>query len=401
MAKLKADMATIDGSPIQYFKNPNNPNPPMGTIQGCMEGPYMYKRNGTIICMYSDNQCGDSSYDVEYSTSNSPLGPFTYGKNNPILSTNDDDTVDGPGHHTILEDNGKVYIIYHRHDNPHAADGAHRQTCADELHFNADGSMEKVFPTHGAVGYLAPSTVRDTNLALGKKATASSFAGDNFVPAYAADENNGTLWKASEYKYPQWLQIDLGKPGRIKRAETEFQFAQVGYQYVIESSNDAKTWKTFADRRSNKDWGPMIDKGDATARYFRITLTGDDSPQRPGPEVAIWNFKLYDGIDKPNRAPKVDAGPDVTGTINFPTRIVDGVVDDDGLPNGPLKTLKWTKVSGPGNVTFEHADRAYSKVTFSAPGDYVLKLTADDGKLKGSDTVTFKILAAGRPVDIV
>jgi len=389
-AKLNPDMKTISGQPKQFFRNMDASY----NVQGCMEAPYMFKRNGIYYYMYSNNMCGDSSYDVEYSTGPSPMGPWTYGKNNPILSTNPDDTVDGPGHHTILEDNGKIYIIYHRHDNPHAADGAHRQTCADELHFNADGSIEKVVPSHSGVGYLAPSTVRDTDLALGKKATASSFAGENFAPAYTADENDGTLWKAGSYTYPQWLQIDLGKPERIKRAETEFQFAQAAYQYVIEYSNDGTTWKTFADRRSNKDWGPMIDKGDATARYFKITLTGDDSPQRPNPEIAIWNFKLYDGIDKPNQVPKVEAGPDVTGTINFPTRIVDGLVDDDGLPNGPV-SVKWTKVSGPGSVTFEHADRAYSHVTFGAPGDYVLKLTADDGKLKGSDTVKFKILAEG------
>ena len=65
----------------------------------------------------------------------------------------------GPGHHTILEDGGKVYIVYHRHDNPHDPDGAHRQTCIDELKFNADGSIAKVVPTHSGVGFLARSTV--------------------------------------------------------------------------------------------------------------------------------------------------------------------------------------------------------------------------------------------------
>ena len=65
----------------------------------------------------------------------------------------------GPGHQTILEDGGKVYIVYHRHDSPHDPDGAHRQTCIDELKFNADGSIAKVVPTHSGVGFLARSTV--------------------------------------------------------------------------------------------------------------------------------------------------------------------------------------------------------------------------------------------------
>ena len=57
VAKLKPDMRTIDGTPIQYFKNPNNLNPPKGTIRGCMEAPYMFKRNGVYYLMYSNNFC--------------------------------------------------------------------------------------------------------------------------------------------------------------------------------------------------------------------------------------------------------------------------------------------------------------------------------------------------------
>lgn len=389
--KLNKDLISYDPSTILKFYGDKAPK---GTVQGCMEAPYMLKHNGKYYYMYSNDQCFDSTYKVEYSVGDSPLGPWTYGKNNPILSTNDDDTVDGPGHHTILEDNGRVYIVYHRHDNPHHPDGVHRQTAIDELHFLPDGSIEKVVPSHSGVGYLAPSTVRDTNLVPGCKATASSYAGENFVPAYAADENNGTLWKASSYKYPQWLQVDLGKSMKVNRVETDFQFVQFSYKYVIEYSNDAKTWKNFADRSKNTDSGSMIDKKDATGRYFRITILGDNTPQRPNPEIAIWNLKIYDGIDKPNQAPNVDIGSDVTCTSLFPTRTLDAFVQDDGLPNGPV-SVKWTKVSGPGEVKFEHPDRAYTKVTFGGVGDYVLKLTANDGKLTGSGTVKYKILPPG------
>lgn len=401
-AKLKEDMATIDGEPIQYFESGRNPGykAPYGTVQDCMEAPYMFKRNGTYYLMYSDNMCGDSSYQVHYSTSKSPMGPFTYGKNNPILSTNDDGTISGPGHHTILEDGEKVYIVYHRHLNPDRFNfdprkiGLNRQTCIDELNFNEDGTIEKVVPSHFGVGYLAPSTKRDTNLALGKPATASSFAGPDFAARAAMDQNNGTQWKAAKYEYPQWLQVDLGKSQRVKRVETEFEFAQIGYSYVIEYSDDAKTWKTFADRHDNTEWGPMIDKGDATGRYFRITMLGDNGDSRPTKNIAIWNFKVYDGVDKPNQAPKVDAGEDRSASCAFLTLPLAGKVTDDGLPNGPVATL-WEKVSGPGNVTFGNADRRETSVTFPGEGKYILKLTANDGKLTSSDTVTYTITPLG------
>jgi len=165
----------------------------------------MYKRNGTYYLMYSDAMCQDSSYNVKYSTSKSPTGPFDYNPaQNPILETTDDGTVDGPGHHSMLVEGDKVYIVYHRHDNPHDTDGAHRQTCISELYFNGDGSIEKVQPGHAGVGYLAPSTKRDTNLALGKPATASSFLSSDSRPEYGVDQNNGTLWKAGDSLETEW-----------------------------------------------------------------------------------------------------------------------------------------------------------------------------------------------------
>ena len=342
----------------------------------------MFKRKGTYYLMYSDDMCQDSTYNVKYSTSKSPTGPFEYDPSkNPILETTDDDTVNGPGHHSMLVDGDHVYVVYHRHDNPHDPDGAHRQTCISELHFNPDGSIEKVEPGHLGVGYLAPSTKRDSNLALGKPVTASSYLSPDFKPEYAVDENNGTLWKADNNKYPQWLQVDLGMTLPVRRVETEFQYPQVANRYLIEYSTDGQTWKTFADRKENNAPGIMIDQGDVQARYVRITLLGQDSG-RPDQWAALWGFKVYDGIDKPNQAPVVDLGPDQNLNFRFPAFTVEGAVYDDGLPNGPVK-VQWSKASGPGNVSFTHPDRCRTGVSVDKAGSYVLKLTADDGELKG------------------
>ena len=396
VVKLNPDLiSTVAGSAIQFFSH-DSYTPPNGTVQGCMEAPYMFKHNSKYYYMYSNNQCGDSTYDVEYSTGTSPLGPWTYGANNPILSTNLDDTVDGPGHHTILEDGGKVYIIYHRHDNPHNADGSHRQVCADELIFNGDGSIAKVVPTHNGIGYLAASTKKDTNLAIGKTATASSNAGSDWLPSNAADENNGTLWKAGSYTYPQWLTIDLGSSMSFKRCETEFQFSQVAYTYRIEYSTNGTTWATFVNRTTNTSWGPMVDSvaSPVTGRYIRITITGDDSSGRPSPEVGIWNFKIYDGVDKADPTPIVDAGPDKTGTTAFPTLPLTGSLV---YATGPV-TYTWSKVGGPGTVTFTNSGKLNATATFGSMGAYTLQLSANDGTHTGADTVGFNILAPGDKV---
>jgi uncharacterized protein YdeI (BOF family) len=390
VAKLKPDMRSFDGEPIQYFKHEGLQNPPKGLVTGCMEAPYMFKRKGIYYLMYSDAMCQDSTYNVKYSTSKSPTGPFEYDlAKNPILETTDDGTVDGPGHHSLLVEGAKVYIVYHRHDNPHDPDGAHRQTCISELYFNEDGSIEKVQPGHLGVGYLAPSTKRDTNLALGKTVTASSFLSSDFRPEYALDQNNGTLWKAGDKTYPQWLQVDLGKTSPVRRVETEFQYPQVANRYLIEYSDDATIWQTFAERKQNKEPGVMIDQAAVQARYVRITLLGQDSG-RPDQWASLWAFRVYDGIDKPNQAPLVDLGPTLNLNFRYPSFSVEAGVSDDGLPNGPV-TLAWSKVSGPGTVSFTHPERARTDVKVNKAGTYVLKLTADDGSLKGEQTLTVNL----------
>jgi hypothetical protein len=58
-------------------------------------------------------------------------------------------------------------------------------------------------------------------------------------------------------------------------------------------------------------------------------------------------------------------------------------------------TVLWEKVDGPGTVVFEDANSEDTTATFSIDGTYVLRLTADDGELSGSDDVTIVVRAEG------
>ena len=48
-------------------------------------------------------------------------------------------------------------------------------------------------------------------------------------------------------------------------------------------------------------------------------------------------------------------------------------------------------MSGPGTVTFADPNAAVTTATFSAPGDYVLQVTADNGQTKASSTLAVKV----------
>jgi uncharacterized protein YjiK len=87
-----------------------------------------------------------------------------------------------------------------------------------------------------------------------------------------------------------------------------------------------------------------------------------------------------------NLAPVVNAGADQVVLANAS---LDGSVSDDGLPDPPnVLTTNWGQVSGPGTATFANANAVDTTASFSAPGTYQLRLTADDSALNTSDDVS-------------
>jgi hypothetical protein len=90
------------------------------------------------------------------------------------------------------------------------------------------------------------------------------------------------------------------------------------------------------------------------------------------------------GANEPNRAPTVDVGFDVVAPL--PRVTLSPTVSDDRLPDPPgALTIAWTKVSGPGTVTFGSPNAANTTADFSLPGNYVLRLTANDTTVSTSD----------------
>lgn len=324
VGKLSADMKSL----VDTTLIPNT------QATDFFEAPYVFKRNGIYYLTYSSGSCHDHTYRVQYATSKvGPMGPFEFADNNPILATNEDSTIHGPGHHSILKEGEDYYIIYHRHNIPQSTRGFFRQVAADKLEFDKDGKILKVKAGHQGIGNLQKDSNPDKNIAFGAKVKASSYYNENFKPEYAVDDNNATLWRAKNSYGKEWIEIDLGKAQPVKRIWTQFEHATSFYQYLYETSTDGKNWSLFSDKQNNTLAGsPMIDHGDAKARYIRLTVKGTE---RNGLFPAVWNIKVFsDGVDP---FPQNDRSFNRQATVAAPQR--NGLlfeINADSYPEGSL-----------------------------------------------------------------
>jgi len=74
---------------------------------------------------------------------------------------------------------------------------------------------------------------------------------------------------------------------------------------------------------------------------------------------------------------------------------LNGTVADDGLPMDGTLTVQWEKASGPGDVVFGSPNALTTTATFSVPGDYQIRLIADDGESAAATTLAVAVAAPG------
>lgn len=276
-AKLAPDMVSFDGevvdvTPANYF-----------------EAPFMVKRDGRYYLMYSSGRTDRDTYQVHYAVGSTPLGPFQEGPNSPILVTDSSRNIYSPGHHAVFSLEGRDYIFYHRHSIPFDPKFMGRQLCVDELHFTADGQIEKVTPTHEGPA-LVRRAPNPRNLAANAVASASGQAGELFGPERVLDNNHATRWTADENSQGAWIQLDLGAPQTFSRQELRLEYSWKPYRFAVEVSDDAIQWRLLADFTQKPALGsPVVVEAKATDRYLRLNFPGESD----GSQISIFEWAVY------------------------------------------------------------------------------------------------------------
>lgn len=99
--------------------------------------------------------------------------------------------------------------------------------------------------------------------------------------------------------------------------------------------------------------------------------------------TGILEWRVFNAGPVPNLAPVVKAGLDRSVVIGAQTYLSGTAVY---LQKQPHSLERWSQISGPGKVTFQNANAAVTRASFSQPGDYVLKLTGSgNGRVAESE----------------
>lgn len=272
-AELNEDMASfrseiVEVTPTHYF-----------------EGPLMIKHDSKYYLTYSEGKTMDDTYEVRYAVGDNPLGPFTEAENSPILKTNEDLHVYGPGHHTIFSFKGQEYILYHRHRLPFETGTAYRQTCINALHFDsAKQQIKGIIPEHtqlfpdlatSKIDYIRPVAM-----------TTNSQEATYTVPENAIDNNYATLWAAKEDDKNVWIAAEFTPNTRINTMEIRFEYPWKVYFPRIEASTDNENWEVVADYTEDGVSGsPVIVPINKEVRFIRLSFD-------PKQEIraAVWEL---------------------------------------------------------------------------------------------------------------
>lgn len=121
-----------------------------------------------------------------------------------------------------------------------------------------------------------------------------------------------------------------------------------------------------------------------TAGEYVLKLTASDGQLSASDTLIVT-------VVPDNQPPTVDAGQDQTIEIPDPA-LLRGVITDDGRPTGSTVTSTWSVVNGPGPVVFGNANAAVTTASFTVPGLYTLRLTANDTQFTASDEMQVTVL---------
>ncbi|MFY9153582.1 MAG: family 43 glycosylhydrolase [Prolixibacteraceae bacterium] len=253
-----------------------------------IEGAWMTKHDGKYYLQYAGPGTEFKSYGDGVYVADQPLGPFKLAIHNPF-SYKPEGFIAGAGHSSTFQDKHGNYwhmatmTISQKHM-------FERRLGLFPTFFDKDGEMY-AYTGFGDFPFKVPNKkISDPSelfpdwmlLSYNKSVEVSSELPDH-PKKFAANEDIRTFWSAKTGDKGEWISMDLQKESTVNAVQINFaenetkifgRQPDIYYQYLLEYSGDGKTWKTLADKTSNKTDVPhdYIELAKPVkARYIKLT----------------------------------------------------------------------------------------------------------------------------------
>ncbi len=235
------------------------------------------------------------------------------------------------------------------------------------------------------------------NLAVVAEASSSYVSGDTslaalndqYDPESSRDRRRGSYgnWNRTG---TQWVQYDWSRPISTRKIDVYWWDDRRGVRLPVACRLLYWDGQAFVQVSNPSGLGVAENQYNTTTfdevTTSRLRLEIDSNGTY---STGILEWKVWDCGKSPDFPPKVSAGVDRVVMSGGKTYLNGTIKMLAG--KGAAPTATWSKVSGPGTVTFENAGAPTTTATFSTPGDYVLQLTAARGPLSGSSTLAVKV----------
>ncbi len=219
---------------------------------------------------------------------------------------------------------------------------------------------------------------------------------DGFSPASSHDRSNGFYAIRPRFEAAQWVQYDWSRPVATSKIDVYWALDRVN-----PNAPEAATRGSVAAPASYRilywngsDFVPVTKADGLGVAHdtFNTTTFDEVRTDKLRLEVvpdgmhsaAIIEWKVYNSGPVPALPPLVNAGIDRSVVTGGKTYLSGKATWLESKPNN---LVRWTKESGPGAVVFASATAPVTTATFSAPGNYVLKLTGTGDSDPASSTI--------------
>nr|WP_321358380.1 family 43 glycosylhydrolase [uncultured Draconibacterium sp.] len=307
--------------------------------EGYMEGASMTKHNGKYYLQYAAPGTQFNVYADGVYVGESPLGPFTYMKNNP-MSFKPGGFTNGAGHGiTVKQTNGQ----YWHFGTMALASNAQweRRLCMFPTYFDDEGLMysntaygdyPRFAPDHPTqagehcgwmlLSYKGAVTVSSSLQQIMKFTSNTDEVEVHELPLekndngeitanVLTDENPKTFWVAEANNDKQWITIEMLNPGNIYAFQLNFHDYESGiytrteglrHRFVIEVSADGENWQTAVDRSNSYIDSPnayIVLNQPVEAKYVRYK-----NIEVPGNNFAMSEVRVF-GLGLGNKPAEV------------------------------------------------------------------------------------------------